>query len=88
MFGSIKKRFGLKFSLNDPRWGRGSQDNDNKEPRQTGRPNDGPPDLDQLWRDFNQRINRLLRGKGGGNAGGGSAMMAMTVYAVRASARA
>ena len=72
MFGSIKKRFGLKFSLNDPRWGRGSQDNDNKEPRQTGRPNDGPPDLDQLWRDFNQRINRLLRGKGGGNAGGGS----------------
>jgi membrane protease subunit HflK len=72
MFGFIRKKFGLKFSLNDPRWGRGSQDNDGKEPRQNGRPNDGPPDLDQLWREFNNRINRLLRGKGGGGAGGGS----------------
>lgn len=72
MFGSIRKKLGLIFSLNDPRWGRGSQDDDGKDPRQTGRPNDGPPDLDQLWREFNQRINRLLRGKGGGGAGGGS----------------
>jgi membrane protease subunit HflK len=72
MFGSIRKKLGLIFSLNDPRWGRGPQDEDGKEPRQTGRPNDGPPDLDQLWREFNQRINRLLRGKGGGGAGGGS----------------
>jgi membrane protease subunit HflK len=72
MFGSIRKKLGLIFSLNDPRWGRGSPDGDGKEPRQHGRPNDGPPDLDQLWREFNQRINRLLRGKGGGGAGGGS----------------
>jgi len=72
MFGSIRKKLGLIFSLNDPRWGRGPQDEEGKEPRQTGRPNDGPPDLDQLWREFNQRINRLLRGKGGGGAGGGS----------------
>ena len=72
MFGSIRKKLGLIFSLNDPRWGRGPQDEDGKEPRQTGRPNDGPPDLDQLWREFNQRINRLFRGKGGGGAGGGS----------------
>lgn len=72
MFGSIRKKLGLIFSLNDPRWGRGPQDNEGKEPRQTGRPSDGPPDLDQLWREFNQRINRLLRGKGGGGAGGGS----------------
>jgi modulator of FtsH protease HflK len=72
MFGSIRKKLGLIFSLNDPRWGRGPQDEDGKEPRQTGRPNDGPPDLDQLWREFNQRINRLLRGKGGGGSGGGS----------------
>jgi membrane protease subunit HflK len=71
MLVSLFKRFGLKFSLNDPQWGRGSQDenrqnqnNDNK------RPNDGPPDLDQLWRDFNQRFNRLLGKKnGGGNSG-------------------
>ena len=72
MLGSIRKKLGLIFSLNDPRWGRGSEGNDGKEPRQPGRPNDGPPDLDQLWREFNQRINRLLRGKGGGGAGGGS----------------
>ena len=74
MLGSFVKKFGLKFSLNDPRWGRGSQDN-NQEPRQNGRnPNDGPPDLDQLWRDFNQRLNRLFGGQGdgrGADGGGG-----------------
>lgn len=73
--GSLLKKFGISFSLNDPRWGRGSQDNNDQDSRQNGRkPNDGPPDLDQLWRDFNQRLNRLLGGKGGGNGGndGGS----------------
>ena len=71
MLGSLLKKFGLKFSLNDPRWGRNSQDND-QETRQNGRkPNDGPPDLDQLWRDFNQRLNRLFGGQGGGRDGGG-----------------
>jgi membrane protease subunit HflK len=66
----------LKFSLNDPRWGRGSQDdkqspNNNQENR---RPPDGPPDLEQLWRDFNVRLNRLLGGKknGGGSDSGGN----------------
>ncbi|MEN9865802.1 MAG: hflK protein, partial [Pseudomonadota bacterium] len=31
--------------------------------------NDGPPDLDQLWRDFNARLSRLLdkSGNNGGN---------------------
>jgi membrane protease subunit HflK len=72
MLPSIRKKFGLKFSLNDPRWGRGSQDSDGQEPRQNGRQNDGPPDLDQLWRDFNQRLNRLFGGKGSGGGGGGS----------------
>lgn len=74
MLGSIIKKFGLKFSLNDPQWGRGSNDKD-QEPRQEGKkPSDGPPDLDQLWRDFNQRLNRLFGGKGGGRGGndGGS----------------
>lgn len=63
------KRIGLKFSLNDPRWGRGSQDNgqNNQDGR---RPNDGPPDLDQLWRDFNQRLNRMFGNKGGGRGNG------------------
>ncbi len=74
MLESLYKKFGLKFSLNDPRWGRGSQDNNSQEPRQNGnRPSDGPPVLDQLWRDFNQRLNRLFSGRGGrgGDGGGG-----------------
>lgn len=72
MLVSLLKKFGLKFSLNDPRWGRGSQDDkqnqngnqDNKRPS-----SDGPPDLEQLWRDFNVRLNRLLGGKKGGGGG-------------------
>ena len=69
--GSLAKKFGISFSLNDPRWGRGSQDNNEQDSRQNGRkPTDGPPDLDQLWRDFNQRLNRLFGGKGGGRGGG------------------
>jgi membrane protease subunit HflK len=71
MLQSIFKKLGLKFSLNDPRWGRGSQDNDQEPRRNDKRPSDGPPDLDQLWRDFNQRLNRLFGGKGGGRGGDG-----------------
>ncbi len=29
--------------------------------------NEGPPDLDELWRDFNKKLNGLFGGKGGGN---------------------
>ncbi len=32
--------------------------------------NDGPPDLDELWRDFNRKLNGLFGGKGGGKRGG------------------
>ncbi len=74
MLGPLLNKFRLLFSLNDPRWGRGSNDN-GQEPRQNNqRPNDGPPDLDQLWRDFNQRLNRLLGGKGGGRGGDGGGL--------------
>ncbi len=71
MLVSLLKKFGLKFSLNDPRWGRGSDDNKNQDGNK--RPNDGPPDLDQLWRDFNQRLSNLFGNKknGGGNNNGG-----------------
>jgi membrane protease subunit HflK len=65
----LLKKIGLKFSLNDPRWGRGSQDNGQQQ--DSKRPNDAPPDLDQLWREFNQRLNRLLGNKGGGLGDGG-----------------
>jgi len=29
--------------------------------------NDGPPDLDELWRDFNRKLGGLFGGKGGGS---------------------
>ncbi|MGE5621613.1 MAG: FtsH protease activity modulator HflK [Bacillota bacterium] len=63
------KKFGLKFSLNDPRWGRGSQDNGQNQDGK--KPNEGPPDLDQLWREFNQRLNRLFGNRGSGRGDGG-----------------
>ena len=73
MLVSFLKKRGLRFSLNDPRWGRDSQDGNQQNQQQDGRrPNDGPPDLDQLWRDFNQRLNRLFgKRKGGGDSGNG-----------------
>ncbi|WP_035882327.1 FtsH protease activity modulator HflK [Cupriavidus metallidurans] len=64
------------FSLNDPRWGRNGQDDEDKDNsrQQNQRPQDGPPDLDELWRDFNRRLNGLLGRKdnGGGGQGFGS----------------
>jgi len=81
MLVSLFRKIGVKFSLNDPQWGRGSQ-NDNRENQNNGnngdkRPekpsgnNDGPPDLDQLWRDFNQRLSGLFGRKGGGGSSDG-----------------
>lgn len=69
MVVSFLKKIGLTLSLNDPQWGRGSQNNN-----QDGKkPAEGPPDLDQLWRDFNQRLSRLFgqKGNGGGDDSGG-----------------
>lgn len=78
MLVSLFKKLGIKFSLNDPQWGRGSQDDNNRQNQNNGnngkKPEDGPPDLDQLWRDFNQRLSRLFGKRGGGgsdNGGGG-----------------
>jgi modulator of FtsH protease HflK len=34
-------------------------------------PNQGPPDLDELWRDFNRKLGGLLGGKGGRGGGQG-----------------
>ena len=53
------------FSLNDPGWGRGGQGSDQRPPQRPN--NDGPPDLDELWRDFNRRLNGLFRRGGGGS---------------------
>ncbi|NMM28842.1 MAG: FtsH protease activity modulator HflK [Glaciimonas sp.] len=63
---SFLKKIGLKFSLNDPKWGRNSRSDENKNHMQNDKnPNNGPPDLDQLWRDFNKRLNRFLGRKNG-----------------------
>jgi hypothetical protein len=34
--------------------------------------NDGPPDLDELWRDFNRKLSGLFGGKGGGGRPNGA----------------
>ncbi|MDR1709503.1 MAG: FtsH protease activity modulator HflK [Candidatus Accumulibacter sp.] len=64
------------MSLNDPQWGnRGGDDGGGR------RPNQGPPDLEELWRDLNRRLSEVFGKKsgrrnnrndnGGGNDGGG-----------------
>ena len=37
------------------------------QPLQAGGRNDGPPDLDELWKDFNRKLSGVFSGKGGGN---------------------
>jgi membrane protease subunit HflK len=66
------------MSLNDPQWGRGggsggsNNDGEREPPRRPQRPNnDGPPDLEELWRDFNRRLNGLFGKKGSGGRGSG-----------------
>ncbi|HEX5091559.1 MAG TPA: FtsH protease activity modulator HflK [Burkholderiales bacterium] len=73
------------MSLNDPNWGRGGS-------RGPGG-NQGPPDLDELWRSFNRRLNDLFGGRGGGSGlppsppsgrmlGGGAGVLVLLVLAV------
>ena len=69
MLVSLLRRLGVKLSLNDPRWGQRPQ-GDNKQ-QESKRPGEGPPDLDQMWRDFNVRLNRLFGKNSGGEPGGG-----------------
>ena len=90
----FKRRFHGVFNLNDPRWGRGDDktpEGGNRpeptkpEPNKANGgppkgPNQGPPDLDELWRDFNRKLGGLFGGKnrrpdsggGGGGFGGGN----------------
>ncbi len=65
------------FNLNDPGWGRGNNedpDSSRKKPGQSG----GPPDLDEVWRDFNKRLGGLLgkrsSRRGGPPSGGGGGL--------------
>jgi modulator of FtsH protease HflK len=54
---------GILMSLNDHGWG-------NQPGGGNKGGNQGPPDLEELWRDFNRRLSGLLNRKGGGNDGG------------------
>lgn len=65
------------MSLNDPRWGNQGNDDDKRDDKGRG-DNQGPPDLEEVWRDFNQRLSGIFGGKrgggrpnGGGSGGGG-----------------
>jgi len=78
------------MSLNDPNWGRGGS----RGPQGPGGGNQGPPDLDELWRNFNRRLNELFgRGRRGGadepptppsswRFGGGAGVLIALVLAV------
>jgi membrane protease subunit HflK len=63
------------MSLNDPQWGRGGGSGDGGDgQRPHRRPNgqDGPPDLEELWRELNRRLGGLFGSGPGGPGGGGS----------------
>ena len=52
------------MSLNDPDWG-------NRGNGGGKRPSDGPPDLEELWRDLNRRLSGVFGDKSRGSNGGG-----------------
>lgn len=61
------------FNLNDPGWGRGNN-NGSEPPRRPENRGDGPPDLDEVWRDFNNKLGSMFGRKprrGGNNPFGG-----------------
>ena len=78
------------MSLNDPNWGRGGS----RGPQGPGGGNQGPPDLDELWRNFNRRLGELFgrRRRGGADEpptppsswrfGGGAGVLFALVLAV------
>ena len=76
-WAGLKGRIRGMFNLNDPRWGRGDEkqsENNRPDPNRPDKgPNQGPPDLDELWRDFNRKLGGLFgggRGKRPDNGGG------------------
>ena len=71
---SLPRLWRRMFNLNDPQWGRGKED-----PVKPGKTTQsGPPDLDELWKDFNRKLGSLFgknknpqKGENGGSGGGG-----------------
>jgi len=61
MRNGISRVLGALMSLNDPQWG-----------KRPGGGNQGPPDLDEIWRNFNKKLGGIFGKRGGGgNEGGG-----------------
>ena len=62
---------GLILSINDPQWG----SRDKGDAGRGRRPEQGPPDLEEIWRDLNRRIGEVFgkkrRATGGGDDEGG-----------------
>ncbi|MGN6651797.1 FtsH protease activity modulator HflK [Trinickia sp.] len=62
------------LSISDPRWGRGDGNGNRQRPnepkRGPGGEGEGPPDLDEMWREFNRRLSRFFGGKGPGSGPG------------------
>jgi membrane protease subunit HflK len=80
------------MSLNDPNWGRGSRGPEGSRGGPGGG-NQGPPDLDELWRNFNRRLAELFGRRRRGSdeppqppsswqIGGGAGLLAALVLAV------
>jgi membrane protease subunit HflK len=63
-------RMSVAGGARDPRGGAGSLRRRLGLWMSNGR-NEGPPDLDELWRDFNRKLSRLFGGGRGGNDGSG-----------------
>lgn len=54
------------LTISDPRWGRSDGNGSTQRPNDPNRPRgdgNGPPDLDEMWRDFNRRLSGLFGGK-------------------------
>lgn len=63
----------LLLSISDPRWGRGEGNGNRQRPNEPNRPRgegNGPPDLDEMWRDFNRRLSRFFGRKRSGSGPG------------------
>jgi len=60
----LRRFSGALMSLNDPQWG-----------RRPGGGREGPPDLEELWRNFNRKLEGMFGRRGGGDGqppGGGT----------------
>ena len=63
--------------MNDPQWGRGGgsgESGDGQRPQRRPNGQEGPPDLEELWRELNRRLGGLFGSSGGGGGNGGSEM--------------